>query len=113
MTVSGIVMLSTLVPDLPDGHFDGLWQEYVAAAAPLLFQGGEVEGTPAWQRLKLMAQYYWEVRRWRHTALPSLRPDPCFATQSPSNGKATAIDMNTELCCPIRRAEIQLYKYVL
>ncbi len=45
-----------------------MWQEYVAAAAPLLFQGGEVEGTPAWQRLKLMAQYYWEVR----TPLPLL-----------------------------------------
>ena len=40
----------------------GALQEYVSAAAPLLFQGGEVEGTPAWQRLKLMAHYYWEVR---------------------------------------------------
>ena len=34
----------------------------MSAAAPLLFQGGEVEGTPAYERLKLMAQYYWEVR---------------------------------------------------
>jgi len=33
----------------------------VSAAAPLLFQGGEVEGTPAYQRLELMARYYWEV----------------------------------------------------
>ena len=46
----------------------GAWQEYVAAAAPLLFQGGEVEGTPAWQRLKLMAQYYWQVWARRDTA---------------------------------------------
>jgi len=35
----------------------------VSAAAPLLFQGGEVEGTPAYQRLELMARYYWEVCR--------------------------------------------------